>query len=99
MGLKSWCRRHENQLLASLLLLALLLFAGIRYDYYFDLNDDVMMKDTLSGVYTGVPEGHNIQMLYPLSFLLSLLYRIFPKAPVYGFFLCLLYFVCLNFAL
>ncbi len=89
MGLKSWCRRHENQLLASLLLLALLLFAGIRYDYYFDLNDDVMMKDTLSGVYTGVPEGHNIQMLYPLSFLLSLLYRIFPKASVYGFFLCL----------
>ncbi len=89
MGLKSWCRRHENQLLASLLLLALLLFAGIRYDYYFDLNDDVMMKDTLAGVYTGVPEGHNIQMLYPLSFLISLLYRIFPKAPVYGIFLCL----------
>lgn len=89
MGLKGFYKRYENRILASVLLLALLLFVGIRYDYYYDLNDDVVMKDTLSGVYTGVPEGHNIQMLYPLSLVISLLYRIFPKLSVYGIFLCL----------
>lgn len=59
MGLKGFYKRHENQILATALVLALLLFLGVRYDYYYDLNDDVTMKDLLSGVYTGEPEGHN----------------------------------------
>lgn len=89
MEFKSFYRRHENKIIASVLILLLMLFVGLRYDYYFDLNDDVLMKDILSGVYTGVPEGHNIQMQYPLSMGISLLYRLFPGAPVYGIFLCL----------
>jgi hypothetical protein len=59
------------------------------FDYYFDLNDDVLMKDLLSGSYTGTPEAHNIQMLYPISAMISLLYRLFRHADVYGIFLCL----------
>lgn len=89
MGCKTFYKRHENKIMASVLIAALLLFIGVRYDYYYDLNDDVLMKDILAGVYTGVPEGHNIQMMYPLSFFLSLLYRLFPHAPVYGIFLCM----------
>lgn len=92
MGLKGLWKRRENEILASVLLALLLLFIGIRYDYYYAMNDDVTMKDVLSGVYTGTPEGHNIQMLYPLSAVLSLLYRLFPDAPVYGMFLCLCQF-------
>jgi len=95
MGLKGFYKRHENQILATALVLALVLFLGVRYDYYYDLNDDVTMKDLLSGVYTGEPEGHNIQMLYPLSLVISLGYRIFPKAPVYGMFLCLCQYGCI----
>lgn len=89
MELKGFWKRYENEILASALLAVLLLLIGMRYDYYYDMNDDVMIKDILSGVYTGTPEGHNIQLLYPLSFLLSLFYRLFPNAPVYGIFLCL----------
>lgn len=65
------------------------------FDYYFDLNDDVLMKDLLSGSYTGSPEAHNIQMLYPISAMISLLYRLFRHADVYGIFLCGCQFACI----
>lgn len=92
MGLKGFWKRWENEILASVLLALLLLFIGVRYDYYYAMNDDVTIKDLLSGVYTGTPEEHNIQILYPLSAALSLLYRLFPEAPVYGIFLCVCQF-------
>lgn len=88
MVLKTWMKKNEDLLLTLLGLLVLGLFVGIRYDYYFDLNDDVLMKDILAGVYTGTPEGHNIQMLWPVSAFISLLYRIAPQLPCYGLFLC-----------
>ncbi|SFP34042.1 Dolichyl-phosphate-mannose-protein mannosyltransferase [Butyrivibrio proteoclasticus] len=71
-----------------------MLFNAIGGDYFFDLNDDVLMKDLLSGAYTGVPEGHNIQMLYPISALISVLYRISGALDWYGIFLCLLQAIC-----
>ncbi|HBA68317.1 MAG TPA: hypothetical protein DCZ40_03055 [Lachnospiraceae bacterium] len=95
MVLKEWYKKYENCILASGLLLLLLLFVGIRYDYYYELNDDVLMKDLMAGVYTGEPEGHNIQVMYPLSLAVSLIYRLLPKAPVYGIFLCLCQYGCL----
>ncbi len=74
-------------------LLAVLL--GVVFDYYFDLNDDALIKDILAGVYTGVPEGHNIQMQYPLSLLISLLYRICRPVDWFGLYLCLAQYGCL----
>ena len=75
-----------------LLVLALVAFLG---DFYFDLNDDVLMKDILSGAYTGVPEGHNIQMLYPISAFIALLYRVHRGLDWYGIFLCICQFGCM----
>lgn len=89
MAVKGFYKKYENIILASAAMLVLMMAVGIRYDYYYDMNDDVLIKDIMAGVYTGVPEAHNIQILYPLSLAISLLYRIFPKAPVYGIFLCL----------
>ena len=63
MALKNFYKKYENCILAFAWLLLLLLFVGIRYDYYYDLNDDVTIKDLMAGVYTGEPEGHNIQGL------------------------------------
>jgi hypothetical protein len=71
------------------------LTAGLLFDFYFDLNDDVLMKDILSGAYTGTPAGHNIQMLYPVSALISLFYRLFQGADWYGIFLCGAQFGCI----
>ena len=45
MGFKDFYKKYENFILASVFLLGLLLFVGVRYDYYYDLNDDVLIKD------------------------------------------------------
>ena len=65
---------------------------ALAWDFYFDLNDDVLMKDILSGRFTGTPESRNIQMLYPLSWLISHGYGLFrgQMPDVYGAFLLLL---------
>ena len=66
------------------LLLALLL--TVQFDFYYDLNDDTMIKDIVSGAYTGEPSGYCIQMLYPLAWCLALFYRAIPTVPWYGLF-------------
>lgn len=82
-----------------LLTLAAVMGAGILlgyfYDCYYDLNDDVLMKDILSGTYTGTPSPMNIQMLYPAGLLISTAYKLMPSLPWYGIFLCACHFLCL----
>ena len=70
----------------------LVLFLSVKYDFYYDLNDDTMIKDILSGAYTGIPSGYCIQMLYPLAWCIALLYRAIPTVAWYGLFLCLCQF-------
>lgn len=72
--------------------LGLVLFSAVNFDFYYDLNDDTMIKDILSGAYTGTPSGYCIQMLYPLAWFIALLYRAIPSVPWYGLFLCLCQF-------
>jgi len=72
--------------------LGLVLFLMVNFDFYYDLNDDTMIKDILSGAYTGTPSGYCIQMLYPLSWSIALCYRAVPEVPWYGLFLCLCQF-------
>ncbi len=83
-----------NICIAAGITAVIMLLIAVLFDYYFDLNDDVFMKNILSGNYTGVPEGHNIQMLYPISALISLIYRLFRGIDVYGIFLCACQFAC-----
>lgn len=70
------------------------LLTGFFFDFYFDMNDDTMMRDIMSGVYSGTPDGHNMQTLYPLGALLALCYRICGTFPWYGTFLFLCQFGC-----
>lgn len=62
------------------------------FDFYYDLNDDTTIKDIISGAYTGSPSGYSVQMLFPLSFCISLCYRAIPGVPWYGLFLCVCQF-------
>lgn len=64
-----------------------LCITGILFPMTFYLNDDVTMRSILSGTYTGIPDGHVIYMKYPLTGLISLLYRLFGKAPWFSLFL------------
>ena len=96
MACKSFLKKKENCILTLLFLGILLLVSAIRYDYYFDLNDDVLMKDILAGIYTGDPEGHNIQMLWLISALISVFYRVVRVLPWYGMFLCFCHFLSIG---
>ncbi len=94
MKLKIQLKKWENWIIALVVVLVLGVCAGVAFDYYYDLNDDVLMKDILAGVYTGIPEGHNIQMLWLVSAFISMLYRLVGTLPWYGIFLCACHFGC-----
>ena len=72
---------------ACLLTACVWAFLSLRLDFWFDINDDVMMKDILSGAYTGTPSSRNIQMLWPVSAFISLWYRAVRRIDWYGVFL------------
>lgn len=64
-----------------------LCITGILFPMTFYMNDDVTMRSILSGTYTGIPDGHAVYMKYPLTGLISLLYRLFGKVPWFLFFM------------
>lgn len=88
-------KQQENCIWAFGLAAFLCAGIGIFFDYYYAINDDLVMKDILAGAYTGTPEGRNIQMLFPLSWLISLFYRVSQSLPWYGIFLCACHFGCI----
>ncbi len=87
-------RGYENCILTFAVIGAGALLMGFFFDFYYDLNDDTMMRDIMSGVYSGAPDGHNMQTLYPLGALIALCYRISGSFPWYGAFLFLCQFGC-----
>lgn len=84
--------KFDNCIAVGIVILLSALLMGLVFDFYFDLNDDMMMRDILAGVYSGTPDGHNMQMLYPLGAFLALCYRLCRTVPWYGLFLCLCQF-------
>lgn len=94
MKRKEYCKKYENCILTFIVMLLNVILMGICFDFYYDLNDDTMMKDIMSGVYTGTPDGHNMQTLYLLGALISMCYRLCGRIPWYGLFLCLCQFGC-----
>lgn len=69
---------------AAAFCVGIFLLLGHFFKFYYDLNDDVLIKDILSGSYTGTPEAHNMQILYPLSWIISHLYTINADIPWFG---------------
>lgn len=78
--------------LVAIVTVMMLLGLSVVFDFYYDLNDDTVIKDIISGTYTGKPSGYSVQMLYPLSWLLALCYRAISGIAWYGLFLCLCQF-------
>lgn len=85
-------RKYENCIFALIFLAVNVILLGICFDFYYDLNDDTMMHDIMAGIYSGTPDGHNMQTLYPLGALIALCYRVCRPVPWYGLFLCLCQF-------
>ncbi|MCD8379402.1 MAG: hypothetical protein LUC95_03545 [Lachnospiraceae bacterium] len=87
--------RHMNTLLSLLIVGAGTLVLAAVFDVWFTINDDVMIRDILSGAYTGTPNAHCIQMLYPLGLLLSSLYRLISALNWYGLFMGFCHALCM----
>ncbi len=81
-------KKEQNSIIAIVFTILICTIISIFFDCYFDLNDDVLMKDIVAGVYTGKPDGRNIQMLFPISWFISLFYFIPVNISWYGLFLC-----------
>lgn len=96
MKLNMWIKKNENRIITGAAVALLAVFVAVSFDYFYDLNDDVLMKDILAGAYTGTPEGHNIQMLYLVSAFISLFYKAARGLPWYGLFLCFCHFGCFS---
>lgn len=87
MKKKETWKRYENFMIALMTILVNIIILSIRFDFYYDLNDDVFMRDIMSGAYTGTPDGHNVQTLYILGAFISLFYKLYRAFPWYGVFL------------
>ena len=61
----------------AIVILCLVVLSGL-YKFRFEINDDVMINDIISGRYTGDFEAERIQLLYPLGYIFSLLYKALP---------------------
>lgn len=81
--------------IAVIVTAVLIAVISIAFDHYYEFNDDVLMKDILSGRYTGTPNGLNIQMLSPIGSAIAALYRVSPQYAWYGIFLCGLHYLCI----
>jgi len=85
-------RKAGRVCVLTMFTLLLVAFPAVVFDFYYDLNDDTLIKDIVSGAYTGTPSGYSVQLLYPLSWLIALLYKAVPNAAWYGLFLCVCQF-------
>lgn len=80
-------KENFNFLLSFFSMILFLCLISLRFDFYYDLNDDTAIRDILSGIYTGNPNANCIQMQALLSVILSTLYRIDRIFPWFGAFL------------
>ena len=56
---------------AAAVTLLFVCFISVKWDFYWDLNDDLMIDRLLTGAYTGEPAARDIQNMFPFSFILS----------------------------
>lgn len=87
MSFSKWLKSKSEYLIAGAIVVCVIITAMILCPPYYSMNDDVMMKSILSGAYTGTPDGHAVYMKYPLTGILSLLYRITNVVPWFDLFM------------
>lgn len=81
------------------LVFLMLCITGVLLPMMFYLNDDVTIRSILSGAYTGIPDGHAVYMKYPLTGIISLLYRLTGHVPWYPLFMSGLFWLAVGMSL
>lgn len=78
--------KHKRNIVGFVLVIAGMLAIGCFCPLVFGFNDDTMMRSILSGDYLGSPDGHAVYMRYPLTGILSVLYRLTDAVPWFSLF-------------
>ena len=68
---------------AIIALLFYLLIVKLFLSKPFYTNDQVLMRGIANGSYTGLQDGHLVYIIYPLSGILSFLYKLLPRIDWY----------------
>lgn len=96
----SCCLKNKGKTILGLFLTAVVFMAiGVVCPLVYGFNDDVMMRSILSGTYTGTPDGHAVYMRYPLTGILSMLYKIGRGVPWLTLFFASCVVVCVYLVL
>ena len=66
----------------------------IKFGYIYSTNDDVMLKNIISGNFTGTPESHVINIMYISGLIGQFLYNLFPQVSWYDLFMIGLHYLC-----
>lgn len=69
-------------------------FVYNRYSLFFN-QDDIGMRNIVSGLTTGEPDAHTYFIFYPVSVILSTLYSLFPRVYWYLVFFLFCNYTCL----
>ncbi len=96
--MRSYTLKNKKALIwISLILNGLFyLLLAVKFDIQYDINDDVMIQDILSGAFLLEPSAYTVYMNYILSIILATCYKVFPIVPWLGLFFVGVYLFCMT---
>lgn len=92
--LKSFFSHRGSYLVSVILIILFVLFLSSQYAIMLISPDDVGMKNIVSGVMTGTPDGHCVFIRYPLAAMLASLYELLPPINWYPLFMLFCHVMC-----
>ena len=98
-GMRGKMGKYRRWGVIAALVFLVLCITGVFLPMMFYLNDDVTIRSILSGAYTGIPDGHAVYMKYPLTGMISLLYRLAGYVPWYPLFMSGLFWLAASMTL
>ncbi|MBQ3035463.1 MAG: hypothetical protein IJD31_00905 [Lachnospiraceae bacterium] len=93
--MKTYLKKHcfDNVISIVLIGLSAIVITAV-FGYSFSTNDDAMLRNIVSGNFTGIPEAHLIYIMYPLGLIWKGLYQIMPSIPWYDLFMVGIHYMC-----
>lgn len=88
-------RKFVDLLISAALTVAAALVVLLKIGIIFETNDDAMLRNIVSGSFTGKPDAHLIYIMYPLGLIFKSLYTVFSNVHWYDLFIVGMHFVCL----
>lgn len=93
--MKKYLKQHWFEaILAFVVTMIACVGISVVFGYGFRSNDDAMLRNIVSGNYTGTPDAHLIYIMYPLGMLWKCLYTAFPAVAWYDLFMVGMHYLC-----